>query len=461
MDRRALFAKSMGPRTAPASARIDPHERRRFARRLHELEDSEPLSGIDLRGLLAQHGIGRRAFLEWASGLTAMLMLSPLYEPMVARAAEVMNRLPVIWIEGQSCRGNSEALLRSEAPTVDELLFETISLEFHQLIMAASGFQADQRKAAAVKANRGKYLLIVEGAIPTGAGGAYSTTGARAIPFIDELRDLSRDAAAVIAVGSCATYAALPEADPNPTQAVSVQDVITNKPLINLPACPINPVNFVGTLVHFTLTGQLPALDSQLRPKWAFGALIHDNCPRRAHFDAGEYVEAWGDTAARNGFCLYKMGCKGPMTSNNCASVLYNGGTSWPIGAGHGCIGCSEEDFWDRLAYERPLSQANVGAPGLFGWGVENSVDKFGLGLLTLAAAGIAAHAIASGVAHVHNRGAQPVAPQPGSAPAPAAHGSSEQDLQISTELPLADRPPAASEDAPAPPQPPPETDSR
>jgi quinone-reactive Ni/Fe-hydrogenase small subunit len=319
-----------------------------------------------------------------------------------------MNRVPVIWIEGQSCRGNSEAFLRADAPTVDELLFQVISLEYHQMLMAASGFQLEQRKAEAVKANRGKYILVVEGAIPTGMGGIYSTTGAAAIPFKDELTQLSKDAAAVIAVGACATYAALPEADPNPTHAVSVSDVVTDKPIVNIPACPMNPANFVGTLIHYTLTGQLPPRDSLLRPKFAFGGLIHNSCERRAHFDAGEYVQEWGDAGARAGFCLYKMGCKGPMTHNNCSIVRYNEGTNWPVGAGHGCIGCSEPDFWDRLAQERPLAVTNVNAPGLFGWGVENSVDKFGLGLLTLAGAGIAAHAVASMVAHRRGRRERP-----------------------------------------------------
>ncbi len=233
----------------------------------------------------------------------------------------------------------------------------------------------------------------------------------------------------VIAVGACATSAALPAADPNPTGALSTQEVVTDKPIVNIPACPMNPINFVGTLLHFTLTGQIPALDSQLRPTWAFGALVHDNCERRAHFDAGEYVQEWGDAGAKNNFCLYKMGCKGPMTSNNCPTVKYNEGTSWPVGAGHGCIGCSEPDFWDRYAYERPLAEANVNAPGLFGWGVENSVDKFGLGLLTLAGAGIAAHAVASGVAHHGTRTAHPpvvpAEPSPGETP-PAQSASAE-----------------------------------
>jgi quinone-reactive Ni/Fe-hydrogenase small subunit len=438
VDRRALFAGKMGPRPVSTITDGDRALRREARERLRELEAKDPLSGLDLRSLLEDHGIGRRAFLQWVSATTAMLTLPPLFEPMVARAAAVMNRVPVIWIEGQSCRGNSEALLRSAAPTVDELIFETISLEYHQMLMAAAGFQADARKQEAMKANYGKYILVVEGAIPTGYGGAFSTTGAAATPFIDEVKRASRGAAVVIAVGACATSGALPAADPNPTGALSTQEVISDRPIINIPACPFNPVNFVGTLLQFTLTGQIPALDSQLRPKWAFGALIHDNCERRAHFDAGEYVQEWGDSGAKNNFCLYKMGCKGPMTSNNCGIVLYNEGTNWPIGAGHGCIGCSEVNFWDRYAQERPLASANVNAPGLFGWGVENSVDKFGLGLLTLAGVGIAAHAVASGISHYHRRGTYPAmvpaepppsdSPPPQSAPTDAASEPPQQE---------------------------------
>ena len=425
VDRRALFASRMGPRSVPVISDVDRSRHREYRERLRELEAKEPLSGLDLHSLLAEHGIGRRAFLQWVSAMTAMLSLPPLSEPMVARAAEVMNRVPVIWIEGQSCRGNSEALLRAAAPTVDELIFETISLEYHQMIMAAAGFQADARKQQAMTANYGKYMLIVEGAIPTGYGGGFSTSGAAGTPFIDEVRHVSRGAAVVIAVGACATSAALPAASPNPTEALSTQEVIGDRPIVNIPACPFNPINFVGTLLHYTLTGQIPELDSQLRPKWAFGALIHDNCERRAHFDAGEYVHQWGDSGAKNNFCLYKMGCKGPMTSNNCGVVLYNEGTSWPIGAGHGCIGCSEVNFWDRYAQERPLAVTNVNAPGLFGWGVENSADKFGLGVLTLVGAGIAAHAVASGVAHYRGRATHPTMARtegaPGAKPAAAS----------------------------------------
>ncbi|HRM34903.1 MAG TPA: hydrogenase, partial [Aliarcobacter cryaerophilus] len=95
------------------------------------------------------------------------------------------------------------------------------------------------------------------------------------------------------------------------------------KPIVNIPACPANPANMVGVVLHYVLTGQVPELDSLLRPKFAFGYRIHDNCERRAHFDAGEFVEEWGDEGAKNNWCLYKVGCKGPMTFNNCSIIRY------------------------------------------------------------------------------------------------------------------------------------------
>ena len=173
-------------------------------------------------------------------------------------------------------------------------------------------------------------------------------------------------------------------------------DIVKGKPIINIPACPANPANMVGVVLHYVLTGQIPELDSLLRPKFAFGYRIHDNCVRRAHFDAGEFVEEWGDEGAKNNFCLYKVGCKGPMTFNNCSIIRYNEGTNWPIGVGRGCIGCSEPDFWDKYAYERPMADAKIKAPT---GGVEKTVDEFGLGLLTATAVGIGVHAVASAIA--------------------------------------------------------------
>ncbi|MEJ2467986.1 MAG: hydrogenase small subunit [Campylobacterales bacterium] len=363
--------------------------------RLDALRAQPAVNRLDFEELLDDEGMERRDFMKWVSAATAMLMLPPMFTPLVAEAAELMNRLPVVWLELQDCAGNSEALLRSDGPKIDEIVLDIISLEFHETLMAPSGHQAEKQLDEAIEHFKGNYLLFVEGSIPVGAGKEWCTIGAAGENFLEHLTRVSNDAAAVVAVGSCATYGGIPAAAPNPTGAVGVMDIIKGKPVINIPACPANPANMVGVVLHYALTGQVPELDSLLRPKFAFGYRIHDNCERRAHFDAGEYVEEWGDEGAKNNFCLYKMGCKGPMTFNNCSIVRYNEGVNWPIGVGRGCIGCSEPDFWDKYAYERPMANADIKAPN---GGVEKSVDEFGLGLLTAAGVGIGIHAVASAV---------------------------------------------------------------
>uniref|UniRef100_UPI0040489131 hydrogenase small subunit n=1 Tax=Aliarcobacter sp. TaxID=2321116 RepID=UPI0040489131 len=364
--------------------------------RLASLRAQEPLKDIDMMDVIESEGVNRRDFMKWVSATTATLMLPPMFAPLVAEATELMNRVPVIWIELQDCAGNTEALLRSSAPTVDDLLFDVLSLEFHHALMASAGHDAEHQLEDAIDHFKGKYLLFVEGSIPTGMNGNYGTIGPAGETFQEHLIRLAKDSAAVVAVGTCATFGGVPAAAPNPTGAVGVMDLVKGKPIVNIPACPANPANMVGVILHYVLTGQIPELDSLLRPKFAFGYRIHDNCERRAHFDAGEFVEEWGDEGAKHNWCLYKVGCKGPMTFNNCSIVRYNEGTNWPIGVGRGCIGCSEPDFWDKYAYERPMADAKIKAPT---GGVEKTVDEFGLGLLTATAVGIGVHAVASAVA--------------------------------------------------------------
>jgi quinone-reactive Ni/Fe-hydrogenase small subunit len=364
--------------------------------RLDALRELPPVSNrIDFKNAIFDEGLDRRDFLKWASATTAMLMLPASFTPLVAEAAELMNRVPVVWIELQDCAGNSEALLRSDGPKIDEIVLDIISLEFHETLMAPSGHQAEKQLEEAIEHFKGKYLLFVEGSVPRGIDGYFGTIGAKAETFQDHLLRLANDAAAVVAGGSCATFGGVPAAAPNPTDAVGVMDMVKGKPIINIPACPANPSNMVGVILHYVLTGQVPELDSLLRPKFAFGYRIHDNCERRAHFDAGEFVEEWGDEGAKNNFCLYKVGCKGPMTFNNCSIIRYNEGVNWPVGVGRGCIGCSEPDFWDKYAYERPMANAHIKAPT---GGVEKTVDEFGLGLLTAAGIGIGIHAAGSAI---------------------------------------------------------------
>ncbi len=250
-DRREAVKKLFTAQSAQVDTnRGDAYYQELFERckaRLAELRAMEPTNSVDIHEVLKEDGYDRREFMKWASATTAALMLPSMFTPLVAEAAELMTRVPVIWIELQDCAGNSEALLRSDGPKIDEIVLDIISLEFHETLMAPSGHQAEKQLEDAMHHFKGKYLLFVEGAIPVGAGKEWCTIGASGETFEEHLHRLAKDAAAVVAVGSCATYGGIPAAAPNPTGAVGVMDVLKGKPLINIPACPANPANIPPT----------------------------------------------------------------------------------------------------------------------------------------------------------------------------------------------------------------------
>ena len=358
---------------------------------LDTMERELPAARESLGDSLKERGVSRRDFLKWAGITTSALMLPPMFKPLVARAAENFSRLPVVWLNLSECTGCSEALLRSTYPNVDNILLDTISLEYHETIMAASGHQAEACLEKAMHDFPGKFICVIEGAIPMGMGGKYLTIGAKGKTGLEIAKEVTSKAAATICMGSCSCFGNVPAAKPNPTDSLGVGDALGIK-TVNIAGCPPNPVNFVGTLLHFLMFGALPPLDSLNRPVWAYGKRIHDFCERRPHYDAGEYVEEWGDDAAKKGWCLYKVGCKGPYTFANCSKVRFNAGVSWPVMAGHGCIGCTEPAFWDSMApLEKPIAEKNV-------IGGEYTVDKIGLGLLGVTAAGVAAHGLISAI---------------------------------------------------------------
>jgi hydrogenase small subunit len=238
-----------------------------------------------------------------------------------------------------------------------------------------------------IESLRGQYLVVIEGSIPTGAGGAYCTIGGRSA--LDLAREACDGAAATIAIGTCAAFGGIPAAAPNPTQALSVADAVPGvENLINLPACPANAANLAALVVYYLTFERWPPLDHYRRPLFAYGKSIHDGCERRAHYDAGQYVEAWGDDGHRTGYCLYKMGCKGPVAFQNCPEVGWNEGTNWPVGCGHPCLGCSEPDFWDKMT---PFYAHLSGIPG---FGVHSDIDRIGLWTTAGVAAAFAAHGL-------------------------------------------------------------------
>jgi hydrogenase small subunit len=340
---------------------------------------------------LRSRGISRRDFLGFCAKMAAILALPGSAAGAIAKAVATADKPVLVWLEFQDCAGNSESFLRASHPTVADLILDTFSLNYHETLMAAAGQQAEGALAKTVADYSGKYIALVEGSIPTGADGAYCAIGGKSALQI--VREVCGAAAATIAVGTCAAFGGLPAASPNPTGAVSVADAVPGlRNLVNMPACPMNAENITALLVYYLTIKQWPPLDHYRRPLFAYGKFIHDNCERRAFFDSGQYVEAWGDEAHRHGACLYKMGCKGPATSQNCPVVRWNEATNWPIGCGHPCVGCAEPNFWDRMT---PFYRHLEGIPG---FGVGSSVDKVGLGLTAGVAALFAAHGVMTAV---------------------------------------------------------------
>jgi hydrogenase small subunit len=298
--------------------------------------------------MLAQKGVSRREFLKFCSIMAGTLALPASFAPKIARALQTAQRPPVVWLEMQDCAGCTESLLRANQPTVAELVLDVLSLNYHETIMAPSGKRAEKSLMDTVA--QGGYLTVVEGSIPTKDDGIYCCIGGRT--SLDILTEVAANTAAIIAVGACAFYGGWPATTPNPTGATGVRDVISDKPIVNLPGCPYNVDNLTATVVHYLTFNRLPEMDELGRPLFGYGRRIHDNCERRGHFDAGEFVKAWGDEGHRQGWCLYQMGCKGPVAYHNCPTIRWNEGTSWPVGAGHGCIACAGVGFWETPAYQ-------------------------------------------------------------------------------------------------------------
>ncbi|HEX8926397.1 MAG TPA: hydrogenase small subunit, partial [Terriglobales bacterium] len=272
-------------------------------------------------------GYSRRDFLQLCTMLMATapvgLALTDKTTPeAVAKTVGKAKRPSVVWLHFQDCTGCSETLLRTSKPDVATLILDVISLDYHETLMVAAGHQAEAALEQAVKENAGKFILVVEGSIPTKDGGVYMKLAGK--NAIDVLKEVGSKAAAVVSMGSCASWGGVPStptaAGASPTLAVGVDKIITDKPVINIPGCPPNPYTLLGVVLEVAALGKIPALDAEKRPKFAFDRVIHDHCPRRAHFDAGRFATSFGDEGHKQGWCLFKLGCKGPVTHASCST---------------------------------------------------------------------------------------------------------------------------------------------
>jgi hydrogenase small subunit len=339
-------------------------------------------------------GYNRRDFMKFVSMMTAFIGLEKSSIGQVAKAMETKPRIPIIWLHFQECTCCSESFIRSSHPLVADILLDMVSLDYTETLMAASGIQAETSLKNTMTKYKGEYILCVEGSVPTAADGVYCMIGGKTSMQI--LEEASAGAKAIIAWGSCASNGCVQSAKPNPTSATPIHKLVTNKPIIKVPGCPPIGEVMAGVIVHLLTFGTIPELDRIGRPKAFYSKRVHDSCYRRPYFDAGLFVETFDDENAQKGYCLYKVGCKGPTTYNACGVMKWNNGTSYPIQSGHGCIGCSEENYWDNgRLYERASSFA--------GFGIESTADMIGKTALAATGIAIAAHAVATNVGKKHS----------------------------------------------------------
>ena len=290
----------------------------------------------------------RRQFLKLFGSSAVGAGVSSLYIPEIAQALEdaASGNPPVIWLSGAGCTGCSVSLLNTVHPKIAEVLLKVISLRFHPTIMAAAGNLATSMLDETRKKYKGKYILILEGAVPLAESGIYCTIGERNghhLTLLEAVLELAEDAAALVSVGTCASYGGIPRGKPDPIRCRSLAEV-TGKTVLNIPGCPPHPDWIVGSLVHVLLFG-LPELDKNGRPVMFYGKSIHDNCPNYSYFANGDFAQKLSDDK-----CLIQLGCKGPTSFADCPNRHWNGYVNWCIGSGTGCIACCEPGFPDTSA---------------------------------------------------------------------------------------------------------------
>ena len=301
-------------------------------------DDEKALAAVEARG------VDRRDFLKICSTFAAAMGLSQVpFAAGVAQAVEgAAAKPPVIWMEGLDCAGCSISFSGSLNPPAASVLLDSISLRYHEALMAASGHQAEAAFHDTIEA--GGHVLIVEGAVPT-ADPRYCMIGGKS--FEENLKAAAEKCAAIICVGACSSFGGVTGS--MVCGGVGVSEIIKDKPIIKLSTCPVHPEHLIGTVLYFLATGGIPELDEHGRPVAFFGTNIHDNCRRRGHYDAGRFVTDWNDPAQKD-YCLVTKGCKGPMTNSDCPVRLWNDRTNFCIDCGCGCHGCASPTFYEKMS---------------------------------------------------------------------------------------------------------------
>lgn len=256
--------------------------------------------------------------------------------------SKVKPKLKAVWIEAAGCSGNIISELDGSDPDILYLIENMIDLRYENSLMFSQGKDAYEDF---LKALDTEFVLIVEGAVSVKDKGLYNviaTYNDIPITAADAIKLASTKAKYIIALGTYASFGGISSASPNPANCISLSSFLKLE-VINLPGCPCHPDWLAGTLASIILFGK-PNLDSKKRPLLFYGITIHDNCPRRILFEKKIFSQKLGE----NG-CMFKIGCRGPVTKTDCATRNWNSHMNWPIGDNTPCIGCATEGFPDQM----------------------------------------------------------------------------------------------------------------
>lgn len=307
---------------------------------------------------MAVSPVSRREFLQWAAVTPFAAASLEEFLPRLAHALQdAFTEYPIIWLQASTCSGCSVSVINTIHPSIKNVILEQVlpghklTLNYHGTLMAATGDLSLSAARETMQKHKGKYVLIVEGAIPTKLNGVYGYIGeeeGRPVTMLTWLERFGRNAMATLTVGTCAAYGGISAAEPNPTGSKGVTDVYKTlditSPLINIPGCPCHPDWFIGTVAKILLYGMPKPneLDEHGRLKLFFRRSIHNRCVKRDLLDEGIFASNFGEEG-----CLLELGCKGPFTYADCPVRQWNGGVNWCVNANAPCIGCTEPGFPD------------------------------------------------------------------------------------------------------------------
>jgi hydrogenase small subunit len=297
----------------------------------------------------------------------------------------------IIWVTaGLGCDGDSVSITAATQPSIEDVLLGAIpglpKVHLHNPVLAYE-CGADFLKPFYL-AEEGKldpFVLVVEGSIPNekihgkdgywAALGTDTTTG-QPIKTTEWIERLSQRALAVVGIGTCATYGGIHAMQGNPTGCMGLADFLgwdwrskAGVPIVNVPGCPVQPDNFMETVLYllYQVAGLAPMipLDDQLRPTWLFGSTVHEGCDRAGYYEQGDFATEYGSPK-----CIVKLGCWGPVVNCNVPKRGWMAGIGGCPNVGGICIGCTMPGFPDKFMPfmdEPPGARVSTGGASAFG----------------------------------------------------------------------------------------------